>query len=112
MQIDMQQQGRHMCLQLSGELTIYDAVALHRALLESLGAADSLDLDLAQVTDLDAAGLQQLMLLRREARAAGKALQVIAHSDATRDVLTLCGLDADFAEPVHAGALDAHRESA
>lgn len=112
MQIDMQQQGRHIRLQLSGELTIYDAVALHRALLESLGAADSLDLDLAKVTDLDAAGLQELMLLRREARAAGKALQIITHSDATRDVLTLCGLDADFDGPVHAGALDAHREPA
>ena len=72
MQIDMQQQGRHTRLQISGELTIYDAVALHRALLESLGACDSLELDLAAVTDLDAAGLQQLMLLRREARATGK----------------------------------------
>ena len=99
MQIDMQQQGRHTRLQISGELTIYDAVALHRALLESLGACDSLELDLAAVTDLDAAGLQQLMLLRREARATGKMVQVLAHSDATRDVVALCGLDADFGEP-------------
>jgi anti-anti-sigma factor len=104
MQIDMQQQGRHTRLQISGELTIYDAVALHRALIESLGACDSLELDLAAVTDLDAAGLQQLMLLRREARATGKSLQVLAHSDATRDVLTLCGLDADFGEPTHVAA--------
>ena len=86
MQIDMQQQGRHARLQISGELTIYDAVALYRALLESLGTCDSLELDLAAVTDLDAAGLQQLMLLRREARATGKTLRVLAHSDATRDV--------------------------
>ena len=101
MQIDMQHQGRHTRLQISGELTIYDAVALHRALLESLGACDSLELDLAAVTDLDAAGLQQLMLLRREARATGKTLHILAHSAATRDVLALCGLDAEFGEPRH-----------
>ena len=96
MQIDMQQQGRHTHLRISGELTIYDAVALHRALLESLGSCDCLELDLSAVTDLDAAGLQQLLLLRREARATGKDLQILAHGDATRDVLALCGLDADF----------------
>lgn len=101
MQIDVQQQGRHTRLQISGELTIYDAVALHRALLESLGACDSLALDLSAVTDLDAAGLQQLMLLRREAGATGKMLQVLAHSDTTREVVALCGLDADFGEQRH-----------
>jgi anti-anti-sigma factor len=101
MHVDMQQQGRHTRLQLSGELTIYDAVALHRALLGSLGSCDSIELDLAAVTDLDAAGLQQLMLLRREARATGKALQVLTHSDATREVIALCGLDPDFGEPIH-----------
>jgi len=101
MQIDMQQQGRHTRLHISGELTIYDAVALHRALIESLGTCEGLELDLAAVTDLDAAGLQQLMLVRREARATGKTLQILAHSDATREVLALCGLDASFGEPRH-----------
>jgi len=106
MQIDMQQQGRHTRLLLSGELTIYDAVELHRALLGSLGGCDSLALDLSAVTDLDAAGLQQLMLLRREARATGNPLRVLAHSDATRDVLALCGLDADFGEPTNVSSAE------
>lgn len=105
MQIDMQQQGRHTRLQISGELTIYDALALQRALLDGLGACDSLELDLAAVTDLDAAGLQQLMLLCRQARATGKTLQV-SHSDATRDVLALCGLNVDFGEPGREGVAE------
>jgi len=99
MRIDKQQEGTHACLRLSGELTIYDAVDLHRALLDSLGACDSIDLDLGAVTALDAAGLQQLMLLRREASAAGKGMRVLEHSDATREVLALCRLDAEFRGP-------------
>jgi anti-anti-sigma factor len=114
MQIDRQQHGRHTRLQISGEVTIYDAVALHRELSEGLGGCDSLDLDLGAVTDLDAAGLQQLMLLRREARATGKDLRILAHSDATREVLALCGLDSDFGElaaaaPTPTGATDNER---
>lgn len=111
MQIDKQQEGRRARLCISGELTIYAAAELHRTLLDSLGACDRLELDLGAVTELDTSGLQQLVLLCREAKATGKSLH-IEHGDATREVLALCRLDAYFADPEPTVALPSRRTTA
>lgn len=80
-------------LALSGELTIYEARELQALLLGSLRECESLELDLAGVTELDTAGFQQLYLLRREAATAGKPLRIIAHSAATREVFALLNVE-------------------
>lgn len=98
MLVDKQVEGRCTRLCFAGELTIYDAAALQQTLLACLGESDSIELDLAAVTELDTAGFQQLYLLRRESRAADKRLHIRAHSPATREVFDLLRADALFDE--------------
>ncbi len=76
-------------LHLDGELTIYRAAELKPLLL---GDASALALDLSAVHEIDSAGLQLLLLARRE-RAA---LRLVAPSTPVRDALALAGLAAAF----------------
>lgn len=98
MHIDKQLDGRALRLAISGEMTIYHVLPLHQAVLASLVEADSIEVDLAGVTELDTAGVQQLCLLSREARAAGKPFRIDAESPVTREVFELYRLQGYFAE--------------
>jgi anti-sigma B factor antagonist len=82
------------------ELTIYHALEQKSALLDALGACDELELDLAQVGEIDSAGLQLLILLKQEAQRAGKRLSIVAHSQAVRAAIDFCNLAAQFGDPL------------
>ena len=91
-------------LRLAGEVTIYQAAQLKQDLLAALdGAAPGsvLALDLGQVTELDTAGLQVLLLARETARTRRQALRLDAPSAAVVEVLDLVGL-AGLCAPVSA----------
>jgi anti-anti-sigma regulatory factor len=47
-------------------MTIYQAQAQKEQLLAALAATEHLELDLSAVTEMDTAGLQLLLLLKRE----------------------------------------------
>jgi anti-anti-sigma factor len=83
-----------------GEMTIYQAVPLKETLLAALREADSVDLDLSGVSEIDSAGLQLLLLAKRESLRSGKTLRVVSHSAATLDVIDTCNLAAYFGDPV------------
>lgn len=87
-------------LTLGGELSIYEAAALKDALLAKLWANEALDIDLAEVIELDSAGVQIMLLLHREAKAAGKRLHWHRHSPAASRVLNLLNLSSTLGEPV------------
>ncbi|MGI9211665.1 MAG: STAS domain-containing protein [Methylococcaceae bacterium] len=53
-------------LALSGELTIYCAHELRTLLLTALGMNQDVCIDLGEVSDIDTAGLQLLLISRRE----------------------------------------------
>jgi anti-sigma B factor antagonist len=78
-------------LQVAGELTVYHAAALATDLLariaETAGPDVDLALDLDGVTELDSAGLQVLMVARRELRARGGQLRLQRPSRPVRDIL-------------------------
>lgn len=86
-------QGTAACLAVEGELTIYRAAELKPALLEAVRTADAPALDLSAVTEFDSAGLQLLLVARREAQRLGKPLQVAGASPAVREVFALLGID-------------------
>jgi anti-anti-sigma factor len=75
-------------------MTIYRAAELKEQMLEALGAAPELELDLSHVAELDASGLQLLLLLKREAGKAGKPLRLAGGSQQVAAVMQLCGLGA------------------
>lgn len=87
-------------LSLKEDLTIYNAAAQKAQLLQAIDASSALDLDLAQVGQIDAAGVQLLLLAKREAERRGKAMAIVAHSDAVREVIDFCNLAAWFGDPV------------
>lgn len=79
-------------VEVDGELTIYTVADLGAQLLPRLGGTPRLALDLSQVTEMDGAGLQWLMLIQREAPRAGTQLTVSGQSKAVVEVLALCNL--------------------
>jgi anti-anti-sigma regulatory factor len=81
-------------------MTIYEAADTKRALLEALGRNAELEIDLSGVTEMDTAGIQLLLLAKREAARAGKVLRLTAHSAASVDAIDLCNLGGHFGDPV------------
>lgn len=79
-------------LAIEGEMTIYRAAELKQVLLVSLAKPGSIDVDLSAVTDLDAAGVQLLMLARQLADTRQKKLRLIACSPTVLEVLELLNL--------------------
>ncbi len=76
-------------LRIEGELTIQRALELKDALLASPPPDE---LDLSGVTDIDTAGVQLLMLARREAQAAQRSLRLVAPSAAVSELLDMLKL--------------------
>ena len=93
---------------IEGELTIYQAGELAPVLLAALAAAPVLAIDLSRVTELDTAGVQLLMMLKRAARAQDRELQLLAHSPAVLEVFELLNLAAYFGDPLVIAASPAH----
>jgi anti-sigma B factor antagonist len=87
-------------LAIEGELTIYRAAELKPVLLAAVQREPVVEVDLSQVSEFDSAGLQILMLAKREAGAAGRELRLVRHSPAVVDVLQLLDLAAYFGDPL------------
>ena len=83
-------------LRPEAEFTIYNAMECRDALLEAMRAEGDLEIDLAAVSEMDAAGLQLLLLAKREAEAHGKRLYLTAPGPAVADVMQLCNLTVLF----------------
>lgn len=100
MEIAVATKGSMCRAQITGEVSIYHAVEFKERVLALLETCGELELNLAGVTELDTAGLQILLLAKREAERAGKGLHLIAHSDAAREVIELYNLAARFGDPL------------
>lgn len=87
-------------LALGSDLTIYHAAEHRDALLQALTSSDRLELDLSAVADIDTAGLQLLILLKREAATLGRQLTISNHSAAVRQAIDFCNLAAAFGDPI------------
>lgn len=79
---------------IDGELTIYTAAELAAQLLPCLGNMPRMTLELSQVTEMDGAGLQLLLMALREASKAGTELTLTGRSKAVTETLELCNLQA------------------
>jgi anti-sigma B factor antagonist len=99
MEIRSERSDGRLTLYPEGEMTIYHATHLKAALLDALAQGDEIELDLSAVCELDTSGVQLLMLMKREAVAAGKALKLSGHSPAVIEVFELLGLGGWFGDP-------------
>lgn len=85
---------------IADDLTIYNAIEQKQMLMQALGESDALELDLSQVGEVDTAGLQLLILAKREASRLGKRLSIVAHSQALRQTIDFCNMASFFGDPV------------
>jgi anti-sigma B factor antagonist len=87
-------------LGLAGELTIQTAAEEKAGLLAFLDitteAHTDIELDLSNVTELDTAGVQLLIMAKREARAQGRGLRLSAASPTVVEVLKIACLSTDL----------------
>ena len=81
-------------------MTIYSAAQTKESLLSAIAVSNGIELDLSQVSEIDAAGLQLLALVKNEAAAGNRRLQFVAHSQAVLELLELCNLSGVFGDPV------------
>lgn len=95
--------GRHTA-KIAGEATIYNAAELKARLVSTLIDSKEMKLDLTEVIEIDTAGLQILLMLQREAKETGRALQVGGISAPVREMLRLYGLEGTLAVAAEAGA--------
>ena len=89
---------------IEGNLTIYEAAADKQVLLSALAKARELEVDLSSLRDMDTAGLQLLILLKRESLKAGTVMRLVGHSAALREVLDTYNMTAYFAGPATSAA--------
>ena len=87
-------------LAIGHPMTIYHAQQQKGELLEALASGSGLELDLSQVAEIDTAGLQLLLLVKREAGKAGKEVKLVAHSPAVRELIEFAHLATHFGDPM------------
>lgn len=87
-------------LAIQGEMTIYTASEQKRALAEYLANCGELQIDLSGVDEIDSAGLQILMFLKRETVTRRINLSLIRHSQAVVEVMELLNLTKHFGDPI------------
>jgi anti-anti-sigma factor len=88
------------CLRMRGELTIYAVAEARDRLSAALDQAARLQLNLAEVEELDTAGVQLLVWAKQEARRRGKVLTLFAHSPAVVEVFDLLKVGSLFGDPI------------
>lgn len=80
-------------LQIEGEMTIFNAAELKKQLLCSLAECQEIKIDLSEVSEMDTAGLQLLLLVGWEAKRLNKHLRITSYSTAILSVLELFRID-------------------
>jgi len=100
MHIELHNRQGHCTLHVAGELTIYTALDAKEQLLRVLDVCQELEIDLSEVSELDTAGFQILVLLKREAQRADKKLYLSAHSPVVIEVLDTLQMAAFFGDPL------------
>lgn len=84
---------------LDQDLTIYNANDIKQRLTAALAEGDGLELDLTKVSEMDTAGVQLLLFLKKEAQRLGKEARIVGHSAEVRETLDFLSLTARLGEP-------------
>lgn len=85
---------------VGGELTIYEAEGLRDELLTALDGHSALELDLSSVSEIDTAGLQVLMALKKTGRGRGVPVTLSHHSESVTRAIHLFDLAQYFGDPM------------
>ena len=82
-------------MKIDASLTIYDAHALHEAFINCFEKGAEMAVDVGEVAECDAAGIQLLCAACKDARENRQSFQVLGTSKAVMDTLQRLGMNAD-----------------
>jgi anti-sigma B factor antagonist len=82
-----------------GEMTIYNASDWKQQLLSLFAQQGEIEVDLSGIAEIDSAGLQLLIMIKKEALAQGRKLRLTNFSHPVSEALELCGFDKDLEGP-------------
>ena len=94
---DITMSAERQLMSLSGELTIFSVQDVRNRLLEALASTDELSIDLGEVSEIDTAGLQLMLLAKRSP---GKTVRFCHHSDAVVRLVDLANLAQKLGDPL------------
>ena len=94
------EQENKCCIDLEGEMCIYNAAELKEKLMPVLSDPRDLEINLAEVTEIDSSGIQLLMLVKRERERNGQSVALVNHSSNILDIFELMALVGYFNDPV------------
>jgi len=110
MEINLEKEAELSRMEIVGEMSIYDAAELKHCVLDALDKCQTLEINLSQVSEIDTAGFQVLLLAKRESQLDNKVLRLINHSDAVLEVLDLYQMTDLFGDPLIISAKSAKNE--
>lgn len=87
-------------LELGGELTVYQATEIKTTLVAALQGHSVLEFRLGAVGEIDTAGLQLLILIKREAMAMKKTFRMVERSHAVTEIIGLFDMDEFFDDAI------------
>ena len=85
---------------IEGEMTIYNAEVIKENLDGIIDDPRELEINLSKINEIDSAGIQLLMLTKKERALHDRKTSLAAHSNAVVDVLEIFGLVPYFGDPV------------
>ena len=87
MSIKIENDEEKTSLYIDGELTIYTAQEYREAIIGSFSADKNLELDMADVEEIDTSGLQLLAALSKELVENGSEMKILSASDVATDAI-------------------------
>jgi len=87
-------------LAIDQDMTIYQAEALKDELMGNVTQTQVIELDLSLVSEIDTAGIQLLMLAKRECQKQGKTLRIVAHSPRVHELMDFFNIAGFFGDPL------------
>lgn len=93
-------------LKIDGDMTIYTAAALKDELMKHIVKPCEREIDLSEISEMDSAGMQLLILAKREALRSNTVLRLVNHSRAVLDVMDICNMAAYFGDPIWESELE------
>ncbi len=100
MELVEQQAGPVCSVALQGDLDIYAAAEVRARLATLIDQHPVVELQLADVGEIDTAGVQILLAAKQQASSRDHSLRLTAHSATVIEALELCNLLAYFGDPV------------
>lgn len=100
MQTEIEKRDGLCILRLSGDFILSQADEVRELLLDALSGCREVEIDLSQISDMDSAGLQLLIMAKRWAAAGQKNLRLTGHSEVVIDILETVNLVGYFGDPL------------